>query len=67
MERLFKLIDQYLRATFGPTCIVKVIEGDTLPDNDERCPLFSRLELNGRINEGLVSIVHRYDGRPKSQ
>jgi hypothetical protein len=30
MKRLFQLIDQYLRATFAPTRIVKVIEEDTL-------------------------------------
>jgi hypothetical protein len=56
MVRLFKLMDHYLRATFAPTRIVKVIEKDTLLGNDELCPLFSRLELDGRINQALVFI-----------
>lgn len=56
MERQYKWIDHSLRATFAPTHTLNGIEVDTLLGHDERCPLFSRLELNGRINEALVFI-----------
>jgi hypothetical protein len=53
MERLFQLIDQYVRATFAPIRVVKVIEEDTLLGNDDLYSLFSLLELNSRITPGM--------------
>jgi len=37
-----------------PARIVKVIEEDALLGNEELCPLFSRLELSGCINQALT-------------